>query len=352
MNLASLPFSAINLADPFFDSLKADYKEFADWFAKKSADGSSVYVSHAENSVNGFLYLKRESEAVSDVEPQLQALPRIKVGTFKVDAHGTRLGERFMKKLFDHAMDLGVEEAYVTVFPRHGALIELLRRYGFKQAAVKRTHNGDELVLVRSFQTFSSDIVLDYPFFSTAGRNFAMLGIYPNWHTRLFPDSKLHNEPPNIVRDVSHTNSIHKVYLCAMEGVLGLKHGDVLLIYRTKDKNSSAPAHYTAVVTSVCVVEEVRQLRSFASVDEFIRYADPYSVFTKAELEDLWKTKRYPNVIRFTYNAAFKHRVTRAELLEQVGIPADAYSGFQSLTLPQLRHILALGKVHENLAID
>ncbi|WP_202880431.1 hypothetical protein [Mannheimia pernigra] len=34
-NLIYTKFKNINLDDPFFDSLKEDYKEFTDWFNKK-----------------------------------------------------------------------------------------------------------------------------------------------------------------------------------------------------------------------------------------------------------------------------------------------------------------------------
>lgn len=350
MNLYYEQFAQIDLEDPFFDSLKLDYREFGEWFARKSSE--RAYVSRGEKKeIEGFLYLKAEDGTVSDVAPTLPKMLRLKIGTFKINAHGTRLGERFMKKVFDHALAAGVSQIYVTVFPKHTVLIDLLSRYGFKQAAVKKTWNGDEAVLVRDFGKATGNIAADYPFFTTAKHQYALLGIYPEWHTRLFPDSKLNNEPPDIVKDISHTNSIHKVYLCAMEGVLNLKPGDVVLIYRTKDQKSTAPAHYTSVVTSVCVVEETRHLNSFKTLDEFLVYARPYSVFTETELATLWRNRRYPNIIRFTYNAAFKHRVTRAELLETVGLPADAYYGFLPITLDQLRHILTLGKTNENLAI-
>ena len=351
MSLSYEQFAQINLDDPFFDSLKGDYLEFGAWFARKSTE--RAYVSRGrKNEIEGFLYLKEEDGTVDDVEPALGKMLRLKIGTFKINAHGTRLGERFMKKIFDHALATDVRQIYVTVFPKHTALIDLLSRYGFKRAAVKKTPNGEEAVLVRQLGIATGNIAADYPFFTTTNRQCALLGIYPAWHTRLFPDSKLHNEPPDIVKDVSHTNSIHKVYLCAMDGILNLKPGDIVLIYRTKDQKSTAPAHYTSVVTSVCVVEETRHLSSFADLNEFVTYARPYSVFDEGELTDLWKTRRYPNVIRFTYNAAFKHRVTRAELLDTVGLSGDAYYGFLPITLNQLRHILSLGNANENLAIN
>lgn len=39
MDLQLQPFSAINLADSFFDSLKEAYPEFSVWYNKKAAAG-------------------------------------------------------------------------------------------------------------------------------------------------------------------------------------------------------------------------------------------------------------------------------------------------------------------------
>ena len=94
-------FSEIDIADPFFDGLKDDYAEFEDWFRKKSAEEAYVLLSNED--LTGFMYLKAEDGPVNDVTPVLPAKKRLKVGTLKVEAHGTRLGERFLKKAFDHA---------------------------------------------------------------------------------------------------------------------------------------------------------------------------------------------------------------------------------------------------------
>lgn len=42
MDLQLQPFGNINLADPFFDSLKAVYPEFEVWYAKKAAAGEKA----------------------------------------------------------------------------------------------------------------------------------------------------------------------------------------------------------------------------------------------------------------------------------------------------------------------
>ena len=39
-------FADINLADSFFDSLKADYPGFSDWYARKAQSGESALVFH------------------------------------------------------------------------------------------------------------------------------------------------------------------------------------------------------------------------------------------------------------------------------------------------------------------
>lgn len=84
----------------------------------------------------GFLYLKTEdvSENYSDIEPPFSPKRRLKVGTFKVESTGFRLGERFVKIIFDNAQQRNVDEIYVTLFTDRGELValeELLYRWGF-----------------------------------------------------------------------------------------------------------------------------------------------------------------------------------------------------------------------------
>ena len=126
-NLSYQFFRDVSLDDPFFDSLKNDYKEFYQWFLKKANEKAYVFYNH-ENKIDGFLYLKIENEAVNDVTPKLPIANRLKLGTFKINPHGTRLGERFIKKVFDHAFTVGVTEIYVTIFEKHGALIKLFEK--------------------------------------------------------------------------------------------------------------------------------------------------------------------------------------------------------------------------------
>lgn len=348
MNLSRDKFKNVNLEDPFFDSLKNDYKEFSEWFAKKSEDFAYLFRNDS-GMIDGFLYLKIEDGPLTEVTPTLPAARRLKVGTLKINAHGTKLGERFIKKVFDHAISEGVGEIYVTVFAKHAPLVALFEKYGFSKKAEKHTDNGQELVLVKVLSATSPHIIKNYPAINLKGQHVYLLSLYPAWHTRLLPDSILKTENQDIVQDISHTNSIHKVYLAAMKGMNALQPGDILLIYRTSD--NQGPAHYRSVATSICVVEEYRTINSFSSETEFLKYCRPYSVFTETELKDLWKGKKYPHVIRFSYNIALKRRVTRGTMIEEFGFDRDAYWGFMPLSEKQLLSIATKGLVDESLII-
>ena len=100
----------------------------------------------------------------------------------------------------------------------------------------------------------------------------------------MFPDSILTTENKNIITDISYTNSIHKIYVCTM-GVEVLQYGDIIVLYRTAEYGRSA--EYSAVATSICIVEEVRRQDEFATFEEFFemltlkqlgRHAKPMAV--------------------------------------------------------------------------
>lgn len=350
-NLIYTNFKDINLNDHFFDSLKQDYKEFPEWFKKKSNnnEGAFIFINY-KGLLDGFLYLKIENEALNDIVPPLPTKKRLKIGTLKINPHGTRLGERFIKKVFDISLIRDIDEIYVTLFEKHKALLDLFQKYGFEIRAEKPTQNGNELVLFKNISHVTGEIVKDYPNTPKISNRY-LISLYPEWHSRLLPDSILNNEDPALlIKDTSHTNSIHKIYLTAMKGTDSLKTGDTLVIYRTASYGKSA--EYSAVATSICVVEEVKNINDFRSLDDFLKYTLSYSIFSEKELTEFFKYKKYPVIIRFTYNIALNKRIIRKSLIEDIGIERDQYWGFIKLTESQYREILMRGEVSENLAIN
>lgn len=350
-NILRVRFRDVDLADPFFDSLKESYQEFDDWFHRKSEEEAYI-LRNDQGQLRAFVYLKIEHGPVTDITPPLNTNICLKIGTFKIDAHGTRLGERFVKKIFDTALHNNVRHIYVTVFPEHVALIEILTRYGFIQYGSKTTANGEELVFLKDFERLQGDIRCDYPVIDARGKNKWLLSIYPRWHTQLFPDSILANEDARIVNDLSHTNSIHKVYISWMEGLGAIRPGDCIVIYRTAEEGRAA--EHTSVATSICVVEEIRARASFRNENDFIEYCRRNSVFNEAQLRG-WYLQQGRNevyVIRMTYNVALNRRPNRRRLIEDAGLERNIYWGFFQIPEQSFSRILELGEVNEGIVIN
>ena len=355
MDLQVQRFSDIDLNDSFFDSLRASYTEFNEWYNKKAAAGATAYCYYVDNELKDFLYLKIEEEELSDLTPVLPAKKRLKVGTFKVDnedRHTTR-GERFMKKIMDKAIAEDVDEIYVTMFPTEElqGLIRMFEKFGFSHIADKPHEGGNaEYVLIKDMTTHVDDFKLDYPFVKKASSNKYVLSIVPEFHTHLFPDSILKNEKKyDLIQDVSETNSIYKIYLCWMQDTRNLKAGDKLIIYRTSDEEGKA--YYRSVCTSVCTVCEVKTYRDFENEEEFIKYTNRYSVFKEHELRRWYKYKNNFIVIKMVYNIAFTKKVINMAMKEQVGLNPK-YWGFFKLTDAQFDKLLELGEIDERYIID
>ncbi|MCT4594627.1 MAG: GNAT family N-acetyltransferase [Anaeromicrobium sp.] len=340
-------FKDIDLNDSFFDSLKSDYKEFTDWFNRKSEE--YAYIQTIDNNVEGFLYLKIEEGPILDVDPNIICNKAVKIGTMKINPHGTRLGERFIKKALDFAIGNSIETIYVTVFGKHKALIKMYKRYGFEEYADKSTHNGTEKVLLKKLNKKFSDSILNYPKVDLNSKAY-LLGIYPEYHTRMFPDSILNNESIDIVKDVSHTNSIDKIYICRMRGVKKLRKDDLIVIYRTGD--GKGPAAYRSVATSICIVQDIKSTKAFATFDQYRDYCKNYSIFEDEELKKLYYSRTEYFIIKMIYNVALPKRIIRKKLIEEVRLSESSYWGFMNLTKEQLEDIISISGVDKGYIID
>ncbi len=211
-------FGNVNLGDEFFDSFKQDYPGFEKWFVKKSEE--IAYVCRSDDKITAFLYLKieGEDEPYSNIVPTFDKKRRLKIGTFKVTLNGYKLGERFVKIIFDNAIRNNVNEIYVTIFKKRSdqeRLINLLEEFGFVEQGIKKNDYGDEFVYVRKMnKVFNEETPkLTYPFFSEKS-NAYIVPIYPEYHTNLFPDSILRTKSPaDFVENEPFRNAISKVYI-------------------------------------------------------------------------------------------------------------------------------------------
>lgn len=341
-------FGEVNLNDSFFDSLRMDYSGFNKWFIKKAEDKEKAYVLE-DNGIQGFLYLKQEYEDDPSIVPDFPLKRRLKIGTFKINAHGTRLGERFIKIIIDEMYYNHFEETYVTVFPKYQGLIKLLQKYGFVFYGHKNSTAGKEDVYVKYFHSVYNDSYLDYPKINIKNNNKFLLSIWPNFHTRMFPNSRLRTERHHFIDDISYTNSIEKIYLSGAYNLNEYKEGDLVVIYRTAD--TYGRAEYQSVATSICTVLEIRHIDDFQSIDDFLDYCIKFSVFSEDELRKFWNERKYPYLIKMLYNIALNKRPIRKQLIEEVGLSRDERWVAVKLTDEQFNHILKLGEVNENLII-
>lgn len=340
-------FKDININDRFFDSLKNDYTEFKAWFSRKSAENEGAFIQTVDNSLEGFLYLKEEDGPITDIYPTLPCDKALKIGTFKIVPHGTRLGERFIKKSLDYAINKGIDYVYVTIFSHHDHLLKMFLKYGFYIHGSKTTENGEENVLVKQISTITNDVFLDYPKIDTTSKSF-LLGIKPEYHTNLFPDSKLFNESYDAIKDVSHTNSITKVYIAKMYSMASIHPGDNLIIYRTSDYQG--PARFRSVATTACTVIDARLASSFASLKEIKDFCKNYSIFTDEELESFRTNSKTHYVLKMLYNVSLNKRIIQGRLIDEVGLH-PSYWGCFSLSNTQFNNIIKLGEVNESYLI-
>lgn len=346
-NIKQQKFSHVNLSDPFFSTLKYDYPKFEKWF-NSHPDRNAFVLYDNSGKIQGFLHLKNESGIIDDIRPKINAPRILKVATFKVVAHGTKMGEQFVKVIMDNAISQSVDLCYVTIFPKHQSLIKLVRSFGFEEYGEKGDVLNPEKVYVKDMRKITNDINKDYPLISKNGTSKYLLSIYPQYHSVMFPDSILTTESRDIITDISHTNSIHKIYVCTMKQVNTLKYGDIIVLYRTSEQNKSA--EYSSVATSICVVEEVREQDEFNDFNEFFKYASQYSVFDRSDLR-YWYQRGDCKTIKMTYNVALSKRIVRHDLIETIGMNRDAYWGFMPITNQQFESIISFGRVNSKIFI-
>lgn len=341
-------FAEVDLKDTFFDSFRNDYVEFDKWFNSKAEQ--PCYVCYSDNQLTAFLFIKIEKsgeESYSEISPPFKPKKRLKIGTFKVTGNGYKIGERFLKTVFDNALRYRVEEIYVTIFdkrPEQEELIEMLEEWGFIKHGIKTTQNGEELVYVREFgKNLPVNIEkpkLTFPFFSRQTDKY-IIKIEAKYHTELFPDSiNTKEDKAKYTENEPHRNRISKVYISHSPD-RNLKSGDIVLIYRIGE---TSPKSFSSTVTTICIVESVKD--NFNNFEEFFNSCNRRTLISKEDLKTKWWDK-FPNYKPFVINFLYAHSLptpkpTLSDLIN-LKIFADSMSmpkGFAKLTNQQFNDLI------------
>lgn len=346
--IQQLPFSEVNLDDPFFDSLKYSYLGFDEWFSRKATGGESAYFAFdSHNNLIAMLYLKEESGLEEGVTPRID-FPRLKIGTFKVDFdHHTGIGKRLLAIALREFAKSGQNFLYVTMHDNENtsSLAKLLYKYGFSFWGSK----DQETVLYKTRPCSDDDTFSRYPFVSRSLGNCWILSIRPEYHKKLFGDVHLTSESGQPKIDERCLNSIEKIYLSGSQSAADMVEGDKVIIYRTTDYEG--PAHYRSVVTSVCTVVKVVNLNFFRDEEDFLKKVRGKTVFTLEELRCFWQTKRYPWLICLLFNFPLERYPNRKQLLD-CGFIDDGRLVCERTSQDAMDGIMALGNADESFIVD
>ena len=186
---------------------------------------------------------------------------------------------------------------YVTVFPKHAFLIDLLSYYGFKET--EKMPNG-EIKLEKPILTDVLPPLIEgafefdrehYPrFYEGASVRKSCVPIRPDYHSRLFPEIAFGSELPLFPTETFGPilprgqermpgNTIRKVYLCRAK-TTRIRPGDVLFFYMSKDDSYAA----SQSITTVGIAEQVIDVMS---ADDLIRLTAKRSVFSAEDMNEM-----------------------------------------------------------------
>lgn len=272
----------LDRGDPIWESLRADYDEFDDWLAKASREQRDALVVDGAGGRHAAVALLKPEPGGAYGKPG----PLLKISTFKVAAdHGrNKYGELLLKAVFEQCAAERLAGAYLTVFERHGGLVQLLDDFGFARLPVASSLG--EAVLHKSYIPTDDDDdavlpALDFhvrygpPRMRVEGTTPYVVPIEPRWHRVLFPDA----EPGDALFGVDQVtgthpfgNALRKAYLCHAK-TRSVGPGDPLLFYRSHD-------HKAVFVVGVCEAVHVG-----TSARDIAALVGQRTVYTYAQIE-------------------------------------------------------------------
>ncbi len=337
----SLPFieakqcHQINRNDDIFNSLQSDYNGFDEWFNESCIkQHRHCWTINFNNEIAGIAIRKDESYReliaavpISNEHFHSRPVKILKICTFKVKEkyRGEKFGEQLLKQILWWAHKNNYDLVYLTVYPKHKSLVDLLIQYGFEN--IGRAEG--ELYLAKSFdegklRTTASQTALEYHrqyypnFLSDEAVQKFLVPIHADYYNTLFPeninkiqagffdanDGGYGNRIPG--------NTIRKVYVCHAQ-VNKIKLGDILLFFHLKDNNS----HDSQCLITIGIVDGFDVVSQNA---DLFRLTAKRSVFNQRQLESFTGSeKKKVKVINFLLAGHINPAITY-EKMEDIGI--------------------------------
>ena len=314
LSITKQKIGSLEINDSFFDTLREDYGgiKFNDWLKRKSEESAYTFIE--DKALKGFLYLKTEGkdQKYDYFDPPFFPAKRLKIGTFKIAKSGLRLGERFLKIVFDNAQKRNVDEIFVTMFEDKREEVKKLEQLMFEWGFVKQAKNKEtgEVVLVKNMKRYdySKTPKQNYPL-TKEKPTYSFLPIKMQYHTKLFPDLHLNNEDITIYDKEACQYAIEKIYV-SYRNPTNISPGDILAIYRMDDYLKK----YRSTVTGIAVLNEIISPKS---CKDFIAQCKNKSVFNEQELKDFYENKNYKYLIKVLYLKPFDRKPNYQTLKDQ-----------------------------------
>lgn len=304
--------TSIELEDPFLKSLRDDYQGFDTWFEGKQRDGKKAFVVRNNGNVSALLMLKEEddTEKNKNFEKELPRGKRLKVCTFKVEQKGKKIGESFIKLIFETAFNKEVEYVYVTVFEKHEGLINLLKEYGFEYYTKKKTPNSKGEVCLESVYINYLSKKDRYPYINYINQKVHLVPIQPEFNKLLFPEyeKNVQISIEDYSADKTVANAIRKAYICKSP-TRKINHNDILVFYGTGKCKK---------ITAIGVVDVV--YHEFENFEEFYSIVRKRTAYEKNILQRMYDDKLF--AILFKHYYTFSSEVERDYLLN-IGIEGN-----------------------------
>lgn len=265
----------LNEQDPIFQSFRADYSDFDQWFAKCKREHRQSWIIQAGLNYRGICIVKEEVPREYGIFGKT-----LKVCSFKIadDFRGHRYGELLLKALFGYLVENRYEAAFVEVFAKQQQLVALFADFGFEDIA--ESPKG-ERVLRKHLRPRDPERIrlgpLDYnikygPHALTlsAARVF-VVPIQPRYHALLFPE--LEEQLALATESNPFGNSIRKAYLCHSK-IQKVAAGDILLFYRSEKQQA---------VAAIGVAEATMRATDAVAIARFVgkRTVYPFSEIEK-----------------------------------------------------------------------
>ena len=346
-HIEDVPCHALQISNPFFDSLRNGYggAAFDKWFLQTCCQGGRrTWVCREGDDIHAIcIYKPEENEIITNDNKALSG-KGLKLCTFKVATNGYKLGELMLKQAFHYVMNNGMENVYATVEPEaHQFLEDLLKDFGFTYYGIDV--QGRDHVYVKSFPVdlpITTDTNLDYaikyyPAFRLQNNKAYLIPIRPQYHQVLFPELR---RQPDIFSSISNSagNSIKQAYLCHC-ACKSIKPGDVVFFYRTGDDKA---------------------ITSYGVVDDFIIENDPEAiyqwvakrtVYSFEEIDDMASGGREVKVILFRFFDHFEDGLT-FERLKELGIVKGSIQSVTTLSDENAVKIIRESEIHDCLVSD